>query len=78
MAAYVNCDASAVVHREIYNVVYFKCTDPAYISSIIIVQSIQYIPYNKLFAQCKRVQTILDFQFICHLHSGTKCRLFTW
>ena len=32
--------------REIYNVVYFKCTDPAYISSI--VQSIQYRITNYL------------------------------
>ena len=32
--------------REIYNVVYLKCTDPAYISSI--VQSIQYRITNYL------------------------------
>ena len=40
MAAYVNCDASAVVYSTT------QCTDPAYISSI--VQSIQYRITNYL------------------------------
>ena len=36
------------------------------------------IPYPVPIATAKkRVEIILDFQLICHLHSGTKC-LHTW